>query len=205
MEIDVELKDLSLFAKPAVENLNKLFKKINEINQGKKQYIILLDEIIINHDGMNFLELQLIYSYINILMAINPAGYYLTKPVEITSLSGRNILAKQLFTRHRNSFQIAVLLAHMNNYVKYLNQGYKCLDAAKDQPLDSSHLPSGPLPIWIQKRHDVTDENILQYVKNDFLQEAKNVTVVHSYQKQFSKKPGHGYTKKSGKFQYLKT
>ena len=38
LEIDVELKDLSLFAKPAVENLNKLFKKINEINQGKKQY-----------------------------------------------------------------------------------------------------------------------------------------------------------------------
>ena len=109
----------------AVENLNKLFKKINEIDQEKKQYIILLDEIIINNDGMDFSELQLIYPFINILMAINPAGYDLTKPIQITSPSGSNVLAQQLFTRHRNSFQIAVLLAHINKHYQWRRKVFR--------------------------------------------------------------------------------
>ena len=161
------------------------------MNGEKRQYIILLDEILVNNDGMDFSEVQLIYSLINILMAVNPAGFYLTKTVEITSLSGNNVLPKQLFTRHRNSFQIAVLLAHINKFYKEretLNLGakYKCLDAVNDKPLDDSDLPSGPLPIWIQRSQDATDEEVLEYMKESFLKEAIGVTLVHSSRKQFS-------------------
>ena len=177
--IDFDLKG-GLFAKPAVENLNKLFKKINEINQGKKQYIILLDEVILNNDGMDFSELQLISSFINVLIAINPAGYYLTKPVQITSPSGSNVLARQLFTRHRNSIQIAVLLAHANKFYRDTNDAYKCLDVSNDKPLDTFNLPSGPLPIWIQRSLDATDEEVMLYLKESFLKETINITLVHS-------------------------
>ena len=157
-------------------NLNKLFKKINEINQGRKQYIILLDEVILNNDGMDFSELQLISSFINVLIAINPAGYYLTKPVQITSPSGSNILAKQLFTRHRNS----TLLAHVNKFYRDTNDAYKCLDVSNDKPLDTFNLPSGPLPIWIQRSLDATDEEVMLYLKESFLKETINITLVHS-------------------------
>ena len=148
--------------------------------------MILLDEIIINHDGMDFSELQFMYSFINILMAINPAGFYLTRPVQITSPSGSNILAKQLITRHRNSFQIAVLLAHINKFIQVQNDAYKCIDAANDRPLNATNLPLGYLPIWIQRSQDATDEEILRFLKESFLQEATNITLVHSFQKQFS-------------------
>ena len=135
---------------------------------------------------MDFFDLKLIYSFINVLMAVNPAGYNLTKLVEIMSPLGSNVFNKQLFTRHRNSYQIAMVLAHINKFYKYRNIGYKCLGAENDTPLDASNLPSGPLPIWIQRSQETTDEEVLEYLNLSFLQGAKNVTLVHSFQKQFS-------------------
>ena len=166
--------------------MNKLFKKINEKNHGQKQYIILIDEIIVNYDCFDFSILQLIYSFINVLMAVNPAAFSLTKPFEITSPPGSNVLAKHLITRHRNSFQIAVLLAHINKFLKDSDFPYKCLDTANDKPLDATKLPSGPLTIWIQRSEEASDENVLQYLKDYYLQDAKSVTLVHSFHRQLS-------------------
>ena len=176
------------YAKPAVENLNKLFKKINEMNCGRKQYIILVDEIADNYDCFDFSTLQLTYSFIHVLMAVNPAAYNLTKPVHITFPFGSNVLAKQLITRHRNSIQIAILLNHINKVYRDANDAYKCLDTSNDKPLDTFNLPSGPLPIWIQRNQDASDEEVLQHLKDSFLQEGINVTLVHSIYKTFSQK-----------------
>ena len=186
LDLGIEIEyDGTFYTKTAVENLNKLFSKIKEQNKFKKQYIILLDEIYIGNDGMDFSDLHLIFPFINILMAINPAAYNMTIPVNITSPSGNNILAKQLFTKHRNSFQIAVLLAHINKFYKDKDGQYKCLDVANDKPLEASNIPTGPLPIWIQRSQDATDEEVLKYLKEYFLQKAIIVTLVHS-RKQFS-------------------
>ena len=187
LDLGIEIEyDGTFYTKTAVENLNKLFSKIKEQNKFKKQYIILLDEIYIGNDGMDFSDLHLIFPFINILMAINPAAYNMTIPVNITSPSGNNILAKQLFTKHRNSFQIAVLLAHINKFYKDKDGQYKCLDVANDKPLEASNIPTGPLPIWIQRSQDATDEEVLEYMKESFLKEAIGVTLVHSSRKQFS-------------------
>ena len=182
MGIHIEL-DGSLYVKPAVENLNKLFAKVNEMNKEKKHIIILLDEVIINYDCIDFAELQLDYPFITIIISVNPAGYDLTKEVVVKPPSRKNVLAVQLKAKHRNSYQIAVLIAHINKFYNEEKQDYKCLDSANDKPLDPSNLPNSPLPIWVQRSQDMTDEQVLKYLKINFLHEATNITLVHGQRK----------------------
>ena len=187
MNIQIEIKGASLYAKPAVENINKLFSKLNEINnKGKKHIIILLDEVIINYNCIDFSGLQLDYPFITIIIAINPAGYNLTKEVVIKHPSRKNVLAVQLKTKHRNSYQIAVLISHINKFLNQEGGAYKCLDSANDKPLEPSNLPTGPLPIWIQRSPETSDEHVLDDLKSKISPEAMNVTLVHSGKRQFS-------------------
>ena len=120
------------------------------------------------------------YPFINVLITVNPAGFDLTKDVQMTAPSGSNVLAVQLMTKHRNSFQIALLLAHANKFFNDKNDIYKCLDASLDNSLESSKLPPGPLPIWIQRSKESLDVEILDYLKAKFLQDVTNVTLVVS-------------------------
>ena len=187
LELDIEYDDKSFFEKTAVENLNKLFAILNQMYRGKKHLIILLDEVIINHDCTDFSGLQLDHPFITIILAINPAGYDLTKEIVIKPPSKENVLAVQLKTKNCNSYQIANLIAHINKLSKEKGGSYKYLDSANDKPLDPSNLPNGPLPNWIQRSPDTTDEDVLKYLKTKFLPEAESVTLVH-FQKKFSQK-----------------
>ena len=179
MDIHLDLQ-YGIYSKTAVENLNELFSKLNEINRGKKHIIILLDEVMIHFDCINFSEIQLDYPFITIIIAINPAGYDLTKEVVIKPPSRKNVLAVQLKTKHRNSYQISVLIAHINKLFNEKGVHYKCLDSANDKSLDPSNLLNGPLPIWVQTHTEMTNEQVLKYLKANFLQKIPYVTLVHS-------------------------
>ena len=182
----IEFDDRGIYIKTAVEKLNQLIAKLNEMNRGKKHLIILVDEVIIDHDCIDFSGLRLHYPFITIIIAINPAGYYLTKEVVIKPPSRKNILAIQLKSKHRNSYQIAVLIAHINKFYQDNVGAYKCLGTDNDKPLDPSNLPIGPLPIWLQRSPEMTDEQVLEYLKDNFLQEASNVTLVYNTDIPFS-------------------
>ena len=188
LDIKIELTGRTgkFYARPAVENLNKLFAKLNEINRGKKHIIILIDEVIIDYDCIDFNELQLDYPFITILIAVNPAGYYLTKKVVIKPTSRKNVLAIQLMTKHRNTYQIAKLIAHINKFFKDEDGAYKCLDSTNDKPLDPLNMPLGPLPIWIQRSAETADEQLLTYLRINFLKDSSNVTLVHSFEREFT-------------------
>ena len=182
-ELGVEIEMQSngrKYEKRATENINKLLRKLFDMNKQQKHIILLIDEVVINYDDFDFSLLQLMYPFIHILIAINPAGFSLTKAVKIISPSGSNVLAVQLMTKHRNSFQIALLLAHANKFFNDEEDSYKCLDASEDNSLESSKLPSGPLPIWIQRSQESSDVEILDYLKAKFLHEVTNVTLVVS-------------------------
>ena len=180
MDIQIDYDDRGLYTKTAVENLNKLFAKLNEINKGKNHLIILIDEVIVNYDCIDFSGLQLNYPFISITIVVNPAGFYLTKEVVIKPPARKNILAIQLKTKHRNSYEIAVLIAHINKCFKDFGRAYKCLDSANDKPLDPSNLSSGPLPIWVQRSPEMTYGQVFKYLKSNFLHDTSNVTLVHS-------------------------
>ena len=72
-----------------------------------------------------------------------------------------------------------MLIAHINKFYINVGRPYKCLDSANDKPLDPSNLPVGPLPIWVQRSPEMTDEQVLKYLKVNFLQDASNVTLVY--------------------------
>ena len=163
VQIDVQSNG-RILAKPATENLNKLFKKIHEVYGQKRHIILLIDEVIVNYDDFDFSLLQLMYPFIHVLIAVNPAGFSLTKAVRIIAPYGNNVLAVQLMTKHRNSYQIALLLAHANKFYKDDNDAYKCLDASLDNSLESSKLPSGPLPIWIGRSQESSDVENWKYL-----------------------------------------
>lgn len=178
--IPIESDDRGLYTRIAVENMNKLFAKLNEMNKGKKHIIILFDEVIINHDCFDFSGLRLNYPFISIIIAVNPAGVFLTKDVEITPPSWNNILAVQLKTKHRNSYKIALLIVHINKFYNEENEDYKCLDSTNDKLLDPFTLPSGPLPIWVQRSPEITNIQILVHIKANILREASDITLVYS-------------------------
>ena len=180
MDIQIEYDDIRRYTKTAVENLNKLFAKLNEMNRGKKHIIILLDEVITNKDCIDFSGIRLDYPFITIIIAVNPAAYELTKEIVIKPPYRNNVLAVQLKSKHRNSYRIAVLIAHINKFYNDNGGAYKCLDTANDKPLDPSNLPNGPLPIWVQRSPEMTDEQALKYLKANFMQEITNVTLVYS-------------------------
>ena len=181
MCIDLESQpDGRRYKKPAIENLNRLFHKIAKVHQGDKQIILLIDEVTIDNDCHDFSFLQLMYPFLNVLIAVNPAGFGLTKSIDINPPLGRCVLADKLLTKHRNSLQIAVFLAHVNRFINDKDYNYKCLDVAKDVPLEASTLFTGPLPIWIHRNEDVSDVTILKHLKVKFLAKATNATLVFS-------------------------
>ena len=123
---DVVISELGLhiewkngdYAKTAPFNLKKLLNKINELNRGDKHYILVIDELVVNNDGIDFSLLELDFPNITVLVSVNPAAYFMTKEVVIKPPSRKNVLEVQLTTKHRNSYQIAVLIVHINKFYK---------------------------------------------------------------------------------------
>ena len=98
-ELGVEIEMQSngrKYEKRATENINKLLRKLFDMNKQQKHIILLIDEVVTNHDDFDFSLLQLMCPFINILIAVNPAGFSLTKAVQIIPPSGNNVLVRQL-------------------------------------------------------------------------------------------------------------
>ena len=69
-----------------------------------------------------------------------------------------NTLSRQLLSRHRNCFEIALLMEHF----KHTSSLGSYLDPSNDLPLEKDTLPNGRLPIWIQcgERHSIYSRTI---------------------------------------------
>ena len=78
--------------------------------------------------------------------------------------------------KHRNSYLVAIFLEHFK-----LFYGSGCLDSSKDIPLKKDNLPPGRCPVWIHRDKSVSDEFILQKIKNDHIQEHESVTLLYGY------------------------
>ena len=55
------------------------------------------------------------------------------------------------------------------------------LSPSDDHQLDADHLPTGHLPVWIQRTGQVTDVQVLERVKSDYLLGDNTVTVLYYY------------------------
>ena len=146
-----------------------------------KKVILFLDEVqpCKVHEDINFdmSDLDISYANIDLLMAINPQdirehsrGKFQIKPPK-----GTNTLAKQLLNRHRNSYENGLFLEHY----KFIVEGFRSiLNPSKDKSLVLDLLPQGRLPTWIQRTPYVSDCNILEFIKNEYVLDNETVTVL---------------------------
>ena len=174
------------YEKKAADNINILLKKIND--QSLKdgiQYISMFDELNADGNGSDFSKALDKVMRPLVLMGVNPASSRSPAELDFQEPDNPSTSSFRLKTKHRNTFQIAVLLIHYNHsYQKEClgkaDHPYKCLDTVDDCQLDIKQLTQGPVPIWIKQHQTMPDTDLLHYIKTNILDEDESVTLLHS-------------------------
>ena len=168
------------------KNFEELVKSIQEkAEKLKKIYAVLIDEIPPSFleacpDYEQFLHaLQTECPSVHVFLAFSPSGRNLDRPIEINFEDGK-VFAKQLRTRHRNSFLLSTFLIHITynyNKTKQTDLKYQCLSPEMDAALDPSRLPEGEITLWYNKSDNIPDVEILQFLHKTYLPKDGHVLV----------------------------
>ena len=151
----------------------------------KKTYAVLIDEIPPSFleacpDYEQFLHsLQSECPLVHVFLAFSPSGSNLDWPIAI-NFEDDKIFAKQLRTRHRNSFLLSTFLIHVTynyNETKQSDSKYQCLSPELDAVLDPFILPEGDVTLWYNKSDNIPDVEILQFLHKTYLPEDGQVLV----------------------------
>ena len=173
---------------PIEQKFEELIMAIQKkAEQSKKYFAILIDEVPLLFFGncknhQEFLKnLQERYPLVHVFIAISPSGRNLANPIDIMFLNNNEkIFAKQLRTRHRNSFLLSNFLIHLTynyNKVHQTEYNFQCLSPTEDLPLDTSNLPDGEVTLWYHQNEDISDIEILQFLHTTYLPEDCQVLV----------------------------
>ena len=179
------------------QKFEDLISAIHEkAEQDKKIFAILIDEMppsffetCAEYEEF-FQHLQNEYPLVYIFMAISPSGRNLTQPIKVKFKDDRKIFAKQLRTRHRNSFLLSNFLIHLTysyNKLKQAEVKFQCLSPNQDVPLDASNLPDGEITLWYHQSEDISDIEILKFLHDTYLPEDGQV-LVSPYQQNLSQR-----------------
>ena len=87
----------------------------------------------------------------------------------------KNTLSQQLKVRHRNSYEISILLEHLKHTKKRSH-----LDNSSDTALQAETLLRGRVPIWIERGRQVPDLQVLEHIKEACIPEHESVTLIHN-------------------------
>ena len=148
-----------------LELINNLIQKIS-IETKDSRSIFFLDEVF----GKNQLGESNVYcdwsnlrfpKNVDVLMAVNPQGISFKQRFEVFVPANENTLARRLVGKHRNCSSISSLLDHY----KALFEHSSYLESSLDIELE---MPSGTLPVWIQKEKTESHYSILKYIKDNF-------------------------------------
>ena len=84
------------------------------------------------------------------------------------------MLCQRLTTPHRNSANISRFFKF---YVQHIGAGYL---SGIEEDKQAEHLPPGRLPVWVEKSKEVTDVQVLEFIKENYLADSNlSVTVLH--------------------------
>ena len=187
--------------------LDKLLNAIqNEAEKNDEYFSVFIDEMppafFENCPDYNqFLDyLHDKYSRVYLFIAISPSGRNLTRPLELQFGKSDKIYARQLRTRHRNSFLLSTLLIHLtygynlkkikkslfsfrdNKVDKEVMSKYHCLSPTEDKLLDQSKLAEGDVTLWYHSSGNITEIEALKFLKNTYLPDNGEVLVSPSEQ-----------------------
>merc|ERR1719367_2761228 len=88
-----------------------------------------------------------------------------------------SVLCQRLTTPHRNSANITRFFKF---YLQHIGAGYL---SGIEEDKQAKHLPPGRLPVWVERSKKVTDVQVLEFIKENYVADPKlSVTVVdHGY------------------------
>ena len=167
----------------------KLFQLIRgaqkKAEEQKKCFAIFIDEMPLyffeNQDYEDLLiSWNTTYPRVFLFLSISPSGRYLYDPIEVIFKRQDKIFARQLLTRHRNSFLLSSFLIHLTYSYNKLEQTsfrFQCLSPINDAPLDASKLPHGEITLWYHQSKDISDIEILQFLYSTYLPKEGQVLV----------------------------
>ena len=170
-----------------LQTINSLIERISNESKTSKS-ILFLDEIFVKND-----EGEPNYGYydwsdlslkpnVDVFLAANPQGRNFKQKFKMIVPKTTDVTSWQLHGKHRNSFNISILLDHYKYIYETINA---YLDGSNDIIGDKSELPPGRIPVWIQKGKSNTHHNILQFIKEKYVLESGVTLLYHDECKQF--------------------
>ena len=127
--------------------------------------ILMIDEVISQTTGdsakrnADWSKFSIDCENVDVVMAVSPIGpgtqcFSLTPPQDTA-----HIFSRQLVEPHRSSFEISKL----QRWLRYHSPMH--LSSESDIELPAHKLPPGNIPIWISRTEEVTDEEVLKWIK----------------------------------------
>ena len=168
-----------------LQTINSLIERISNETKASKS-ILFLDEIFVKNDegesysGYDWSELNL-RPNVDVFLAANPQGRNFKQKFKMVVPKKTDLTSWQLNGKHRNSFNISILLDHYKYHYETFNA---YLDGSNDIT-DKSDLPPGRIPVWIQKGKSNTHHNILHFIKENYKLESGVTLLYHDECKQF--------------------
>ena len=94
---------------------------------------------------------------------------------KVTPPMGSRVLSQRLTIPHRNCVQLAKFLRFS---IQHFGIGYL---SGMEKDEQAKHLPPGQLAVWVERSREVTDGQVFDFIKENYLAEAKlSVTVLQS-------------------------
>ena len=146
--------------------------------------ILLVDEIMSSSEGAKADWSQLITDRpnIDVILALNPQGIGGDVNFQvIPPPTSKKVLAKQLLMKHRNCFEISLLMEWLKHLIHLKDgklQSPSILDPSRDKELNSDNLPEGRTSVWLQKAEVISDVEILERIKSNHVRMSETVTVL---------------------------
>ena len=134
-----------------INSLVKAIQKKNEEENNDCQWILLVDELLARN-GDDFTSLFMLED-IDALIGVSPnslGGIHVV--FEVILPNNKEIIAKRLVFKHRNSLELNVFLAHLNVHFAKEDM-FTLMSSGEDMPLIDSCFPAIDKVIKIRKSY----------------------------------------------------
>ena len=140
----------------------------------------MMDEVKFFYDRYDLRKLKLQTPNVDFHFAINPIGEWCEKQFEPIFPEDENTIIWKLDSPHRNCFEIAIFLLHLNALIdKDPRKVAKSLSTQDNNPIHQTCISSGVKPLWVTVNDQLADETILNGIKYEMESSIEDVALLY--------------------------
>ena len=170
--------------KSVTENVNSLISALK--TDQSIVSILVLDELKIrkNQYDLRFMELQ--NENVHVHLAVSPISYS-NDQFSLILPEDKDTHSERLLSKHRNSFEISLLLLHLKPFVEENLPNQTFISDKEDLAIGETCFSSRILPLWIEVDDTLKDETILEEIEKELSYERKDVVFLYDWTLEYSK------------------